>query len=138
MTSLDPNFERPAYRYGRLFNVLERIQENATGGGGVERTFGSAMTSPVSTLPRLIGRAKQAHLPKLKRDKPGLYYWFQETLTEILEKPEPLGGFKTRLEPEEQGLFVLGYYHQRAHRKSDEEAKTEMTETSINNSNSKE
>lgn len=133
MSKLDPSFDNPAYLYGRLFYLLERIQNAASGGGGVERTFGSAMTSPISALPRLVARAKQAHLPKLHRDSPGLYFWFQQQMTEVLDKLDPNVSFQTRLQPEEQGLFVLGYYHQRAQKKETVENEESTTQSNSNN-----
>ncbi|MDP8240026.1 MAG: type I-C CRISPR-associated protein Cas8c/Csd1 [Candidatus Hatepunaea meridiana] len=129
MVSLDDNCKDSAYLYGRLFYVLEWAQEEATGGEGVERTFGSAMTSPVSTLPRLIARAKQAHLPKLRRDKPVSYRWLQRLLTDILDGLSPSDVSTVRYEAEEQSLFVLGYYHQRANRfRKKEDKEKEQTE----------
>ncbi|MBM3328909.1 MAG: type I-C CRISPR-associated protein Cas8c/Csd1 [Calditrichaeota bacterium] len=115
MVKLDPQLDEPAYLYGRLFHELERIQEEAASGvNSVERTFGTAVSTPVSALPRLIARARQAHLPKLHRDKKGMAVNFEKRLGEILGLLSPQHAFKSRLTAEEQGLFVLGYWHQKA------------------------
>jgi len=129
MIKLDTEFDNPAYLYGRLFFVLEQIQDEATGGSGVERTFGSALMSPVNTLPRLLARAKQAHLPKLRRDKRKAFMRYEKLLNEIQGKLSPAEGFLTRLRAEEQGYFILGYWHQSAQKWADiEEAKQRKAE----------
>ena len=115
MVKLDPNNEEPAYLYGRLFNVLEQIQEAATGGDSVERTFGTAIMSPVSTLPRQIARST-VHLRKLMRDKRGAAVNYSKLLSEIQGKLGANPAFKKQLDSHEQGLFVLGYWHQNAAR----------------------
>jgi len=122
MVKLDLNCDSPAYLYGRLFNVLEQIQHEASGGDSVERTFGTAVMSPVSTLPRLTARAKQAHLPKLRRDKGAAYVRFEKLLDEIIGQLGSEHAFQIKLNAEEQGLFILGYYHQNAHRWEEIEA----------------
>jgi CRISPR-associated protein Csd1 len=115
MVKLDIQCEEPAYLYGRLFNVLEQIQEGATGGDSVERTFGTAVMSPVSTLPRLIARCN-VHLRKLKRDKPGQAVNLGKLMNEIQSKITTEHAFLTRLNAQQQGMFVLGYWHQNAAR----------------------
>ena len=57
-------------------------------------------------------RGVQPHLSKLQRDRRGAYFALQQRLEEIL------GGvsqFPRTLTLEGQGLFTLGYYHQRAY-----------------------
>jgi CRISPR-associated protein Csd1 len=115
MIKLDITQEEPAYLYGRLFNVLEQIQEAATGGDSVERTFGTAIMSPVSTLPRQIARST-VHIRKLMRDKPGYAVHYNKLLSEIQGKLDVTSAFKKQLDAHEQGLFVLGYWHQNAAR----------------------
>ena len=115
MIKLDLNNEEPAYLYGRLFNVLEQIQEAATGGDSVERTFGTAIMSPVSTLPSQIARST-VHIRKLMRDKRGAAINYSKLLSEIQSKLGVDPAFKKQLDAHEQGLFVLGYWHQHAAR----------------------
>ena len=56
----------------------------------------------------------QKHLSKLRRDeeKKGTYVYLDRNIEEIVTALEakPLPAF---LEPTEQGLFSIGYYHQR-------------------------
>lgn len=104
---LDRESPAPGYRLGRLLAVLERLQGEANRGINktiVDRYYGAASTRPVTVFPSLIHLA-QHHAGKLK--SPG---FFQKELGEVLEG---LQAFPARLSLEEQGLFALGYYHQR-------------------------
>ena len=94
------------YRLGRLFAALEKLQEEATNPGATirDRYFGAASASPGTVFARLI-RGAQAHVSKAKR---GVY--FEKLIQEILA---PVGSFPASLTLEQQGLFALGYYHQR-------------------------
>lgn len=114
MVKLDETCEEPAYLYGRLFFELEQIQWDAVGVVNVERAFGTAVSSPLTALPRLLTRAKQAHLPKLRRDEPAKFTHHERTLNAILGRLGVEHAFKVRLNDQEQGMFVLGYWHQRA------------------------
>lgn len=116
---LDPANTRPAYRLGRLFAVLEKIQEESAGGSLNktirERYYGAASSSPASVLPLLL-KLKNHHLAKLDdRGQRMLYRAFQDhrpddyiaqVLAEVAEIP-------AHLALAEQGHFALGYYHQR-------------------------
>ncbi|WP_405108034.1 type I-C CRISPR-associated protein Cas8c/Csd1 [Paenibacillus sp. FSL K6-1217] len=103
-----------AYRLGRLFAVLERAQIEASGGYGKlnttikDRYFSSASTTPLAVFPNLI-RLAQAHIsnPKAKFGK------FRDR--DIGEVLSGVPKFPTHLNLEEQGLFILGYYHQAQH-----------------------
>lgn len=106
---LDMSQNEPAYRLGRLFATLERIQEQAQPGINAtirDRYYGAASTTPVAVFTTLL-RLKNAHLKKLAQ--PQLVF-FEKLIGEILE---PLQGFPRQLALAEQGQFALGYYHQR-------------------------
>jgi len=106
---LDMSQAEPAYRLGRLFAALERIQEQAQPGINAtirDRYYGAASTTPVAVFTTLL-RLKNAHLKKLPQ--PQLVF-FEKLIGEILE---PLQGFPRQLQLAEQGQFALGYYHQR-------------------------
>lgn len=114
MVQLDPQHPRPAYHCGRLLAVLEQAQRAAIPGINatiVDRFFGTASTAPGSVFPRLI-RGAQPHLAKLERDRPGMGRALQRRLEDVLA---PIATFPTVLTLMDQGLFALGYYHQRAH-----------------------
>jgi CRISPR-associated protein Csd1 len=110
-TMLDPDNTDPAYLLGRLFAALEKTQDNALGNlntGIRDRFYSAASATPVSVFPRLI-RTYQHHLSKLNggakvnRDK-----LVQEILSSISGE-----GFPSQLSLKKQGIFAIGYYHQR-------------------------
>ncbi len=113
MMQLDPEHPSPAYHCGRLLAVLEEVQRLAIPGAKatiVDRFYGTASSAPASVFGRLL-RGAQPHLATLKRDRPGAYVVLQQRLEEVQSR---LAGFPTTLTLKEQGLFALGYYHQRA------------------------
>ena len=115
MTQLNPEQREPAYLCGRLLAVLEEIQEKAADGKInttiVDRYYGTASTAPATVFGRLI-HLSQHHLGKLRSTKWGNTK-YQKKLSEVLGG---LDEFPTTLSPQEQGLFALGYYHERADR----------------------
>jgi CRISPR-associated protein Csd1 len=115
MVQLDPDSPNLAYRCGRLLAVLEQIQRQAIPSAGqtiVDRFFGTASSAPASVFGRLL-RGAQPHLAKLERDRRGPYIALQRRLEEI-QAGLPASGFPRTLTLEDQGIFALGYYHQRA------------------------
>ncbi|MGI8914391.1 MAG: type I-C CRISPR-associated protein Cas8c/Csd1 [Chloroflexota bacterium] len=117
MVGLDETNIDPAYRCGRLLAVLEEIQRRAVQGVKatvVDRYFGTASSAPASVFGRLM-RGAQPHLSKLERDRHGTYVGLQAQLEDVLSG---LTTFPRTLTLTEQGLFSLGYYHQRAHNRA--------------------
>jgi len=108
--SLDPSNPNPAYRLGRLFAVLERVQEAASPGINAtirDRYFGAASTTPVTVFPRLL-KLSNHHLSKL--DNRGQVVNLEKKIGEIVDG---LQDFPKLLDLPDQGRFSLGYYHQR-------------------------
>lgn len=109
--ALDTNRNDTPYLLGRLFAILERTQENASN-NTLNRTikdssFGAALATPAAVFPRLI-KLSNHHLNKIefagqrtKREKE-----LGEVLGRMTDFPRTLG-------LEAQGLFAIGYYHQR-------------------------
>lgn len=102
----------PAYVLGRLFAVLEKVQQEAIGDVNAsikDRYFTSACASPSSVFPVLL-RLSQHHIAKAEYG-----YSSDRRIQDILnlldveKNPIP-----SHLTLDEQGVFVLGYYHQRA------------------------
>ena len=108
--ALDITLPSVGYQLGRLFAVLEKIQEEANPGINTtirERYYAAACSAPVTVFANLM-RLKNHHLAKLDR-KPRVIE-FEQLLGEIIEK---LDGFPAHLDLHEQGMFAIGYYHQR-------------------------
>lgn len=109
--SLDKDNTNPGYRTGRLFAVLEKIQEEASPGINAtirDRYYSSASGTPASVFPILL-RMKVHHLGKL--EKRGEVY-FEKLLGEIMGEVAA-AGFPAQLSLQDQGRFAIGYYHQR-------------------------
>lgn len=107
---LDLENTSPAYRLGRLFAALEKIQEEASPGLNAtirERYYGAASSTPVAVFTTLL-RLKNHHLAKLTNR--GRAVNFERLLGEIMGG---LNDFPKHLSLPEQGRFALGYYHQR-------------------------
>ncbi len=109
--SLDISNKNPGYRLGRLFAVLEKIQEDANPGLNAtirDRFYGAASSNPVAVFPQLL-KLKNHHIAKL--DNAGFKIAHERRLTEIMD------GFGTEmpahLTMDEQARFAIGYYHQR-------------------------
>ncbi|RYG30838.1 hypothetical protein EON81_24140 [bacterium] len=119
LASLNLDSNEPAYHCGRLLAVLDNIQRayfkvenreiNRT---VVDRNYGGLSTAPGVNFGPLLGDATQAHLGKLQRNKrtQGTYLALERELRDVLEK---LPEFPQTLNHIEQGLFALGFYHQR-------------------------
>lgn len=108
--ALNVNQTSGGYQLGRLFAVLEKIQEEANPGINAtirERFYGSACATPVTVFANLL-RLKNHHLAKLENR--GRAVNFERLLGEIMGN---LNDFPPHLNLHEQGLFAIGYYHQR-------------------------
>jgi CRISPR-associated protein Csd1 len=111
--SLDTNRTESAYLLGRLFAALEKTQEDALPGINAsirDRFYSAASATPGSVFPRLL-RTYQHHLSKATSEGGQGYKVNRERLVqEIMGK---LQGMPAHLALEGQGLFAIGYYHQR-------------------------
>lgn len=102
-----------AYVLGRLFAVLESIQLDANPGIKAtirDRYFNAACATPASVFPILF-KLKNSHIKKLEREKESSKIYYEKLLMSIMEKLS-LENYPQRLSLEEQGKFILGYYHQ--------------------------
>jgi CRISPR-associated protein Csd1 len=110
--SLDREQKSRGYVLGRLFAVLEKIQEEAGLSGIRERYYGAACGAPVTVFPTLL-RLKNHHIAKLENR--GRAVNLEKLIAEILSL---IPGSNSMPYPayfnlQEQGLFAVGYYHQR-------------------------
>lgn len=109
------------YRLGRLFAVLEALQSEAFKDNNnrdskpnttiKDQFFSSACATPVVAFPIIVGRA-QNHLRKLKaKNKEGLARYYSGMMDEIIGNFGE--SYPAHLSLEDQGIFQIGYYHQR-------------------------
>jgi CRISPR-associated protein Csd1 len=108
--SLDPENLSPGYRLGRLFAILEKIQEDAQPGINAtirDRFYGAASSSPSTVFPQLL-KLKNHHLAKLS--KPDFRRFYEIRLGEVFDG---LQAMPSHLPMDEQARFAIGYYHQR-------------------------
>jgi len=110
--SLDPDNTDIAYRLGRLFAVLERIQEEANPRINAtirDRYFGAASSNPMTVFPTLL-RLKNHHLGKLGKGRAKNLETLIGSITDALPGSNP---FPAVFDLAAQGRFAVGYYHQR-------------------------
>lgn len=132
--NLDPSFENEndtmAYHCGRLLAHLEGIQKAALGDINttlIDRYFSAAAHTPGKVFGELVKDA-QAHLRKLRVTKPGTHEALQQRMEGIMVKFYSAEHFPNTLTMQQQSIFSLGYYHQRAaNRKEALERKAENT-----------
>lgn len=110
--SLDERNTDVPYLLGRLFAALERLQGEAQGDINAtirDKFFGSASSTPALVFPRLL-RLSVHHAAKASSG--GRDPWVEIVKARIIDQ---LPGVKLpqTLSLEEQGLFAIGYYHQR-------------------------
>jgi CRISPR-associated protein Csd1 len=108
--SLDKTNFNQAYLCGRLFAVLEKLQQAASG-NSLNRTikdsyFASASSKPSLVFPKLIILA-QNHLKKTS-EKESIF--FSKLIQEIISGIN--GEFPDSFKLEDQGRFMIGYYQQ--------------------------
>ena len=107
--SLDRENTNVGYRLGRLFAVLEKVQEEANPGLNAtirDKFYASASSTPNAVYGNLM-RFKNHHLGKLSQ---GRMIYFEKLLGDIISE---IPSFPAHLTLNDQGQFAIGYYHQR-------------------------
>ncbi|TCZ53906.1 type I-C CRISPR-associated protein Cas8c/Csd1 [Roseicella aquatilis] len=116
--SLDRENPHPAYQLGRMFAMAEIAQRMALGKEVKatirDRYFGAASATPAGVFPLLL-RGMQHHLSRLRKDGKGGF--IEREMDQIAAQLPP--DLPRSLRLEEQGRFVIGYYHQRKARVGD-------------------
>ena len=108
--SLDTNNTNTGYCLGRLFAVLEKVQEEASPGINAtirDKFYGSASSAPVTVFPHLI-KIKQHHIAKFENK--GRAVNLEKIIGNIVDN---IKDFPSHLSLDDQGRFAVGYYHQR-------------------------
>lgn len=123
----DPDDPNPARRLGRLFAVIERAQASALGGElnatVADKFLGAASATPGKVMAQLIRAAREHHIKRLRNGHADAK-WIKDSAharrtASALERDIGLlvagfsDGFPAQLSPEEQGLFLVGYYQER-------------------------
>lgn len=112
-----------AYRLGRLFAVLEIAQRAALGNLNAsirDRYYSGASTTPNSIFPMLMKNYKNHHSDLRKgkkaewvKDAPKTAGWLEKEIGQITSNFDSSSPFPRTMNLEQQGRFVIGYYHQR-------------------------
>jgi len=138
-----------AYRLGRLFAVLEIAQRAALGDLNAtirDRYYGGASTTPNSIFPMLMKNYKNHHADLRKgkkaervgedhgrqppadraKDAQKTAGWVEKEIGQITLNFDSARPFPRTMNLEQQGRFVIGYYHQRftKHKDAPEEVAT--------------
>ena len=106
---LNKKNQNQGYLCGRLFAVLDKIQEDAYGIHSIrERYMNSASATPAMVFSTILNLSTH-HLEKLNS---GGQIFYEKLKQEIISKLDA-DGFPTHLDLQDQGRFFVGYYHQR-------------------------
>lgn len=109
-TMLDKSNTNQGYLCGRLFAVLDKIQEDANGISSIrERYMNAASATPASVFATILNLSSH-HMEKLANESRRIFY--EKIKQEIIDKI-PATGFPAHLDLQDQGRFFIGYYHQR-------------------------
>ena len=105
---LDKENHNQGYLCGRLFAVLDKIQEDANGIHTIrERYMNSASATPAMVFATILNLSLH-HLEKLSA---GGRIKYEKLKQEIISKLNA-DGFPAHLSLQDQGRFFVGYYHQ--------------------------
>lgn len=112
--SLDPNRTDRPYLLGRLFAVLEKAQEEAIPNANAtikDRYLAAAAATPGQIFHMLLKNSAN-HIAKLKKDseKKGRAFHYDVMTQDIIAG---FSDYPKTMKADEQGLFMIGYYHQR-------------------------
>ncbi len=125
--SLNEQSTIPAYLLGRMFAVLEKVQQEAIGDMNAsikDRYFTSACASPKTVFPTLL-RLSQHWISKAEYG-----YASDNRIEKIMNLLDiEKNPFPSHLTLDQQGIFVIGYYHQRTAFYVKNNTSSETTET---------
>ena len=122
--SLNEDNPNTAYQLGRLFSLLEKVQKDALGNLNAsirDRYFGSASATPAAVFPLLL-RLSRHHIAKAKYGEV-----IDRRIQDVMNR---INVFPAHLNLDDQGQFILGYYHQNQanYAKSEQKNKAEIGE----------
>ena len=107
---LDKDNTNQGYLCGRLFAVLDRIQEDANNINSIrERYMNAASSTPASVFATILNLSSH-HSENLSNEGKKVFY--EKIKQEIIDKISA-DGFPAHLDLQDQGRFFVGYYHQK-------------------------
>lgn len=107
---LDKDNTNQGYLCGRLFAVLDKVQEDANHINSIRERYMNAASSTPATVFATILNLSTHHAENLKNEGSKVYY--EKLKQEIISKISA-DGFPAHLNLQDQGRFFVGYYHQR-------------------------
>lgn len=111
--AMDPDNKTPGYRLGRLLAVLENTQRLALGRNLnatiKDKYYGAASATPAAVFPSMMDLFHK-HCRKARDERPGAVVNREKEVDAILAGLESI---PVHLDLKGQGMFVLGYHHER-------------------------
>ena len=105
---IDKENTNQGYLCGRLFAVLDKIQDDANRQHSIrERYMNAASSTPAAVFATILNLSSH-HSEKLNE---GRKIFFEKIKQEIIDKISA-DGFPAHLDLQDQGRFFVGYYHQ--------------------------
>lgn len=105
---LDKENKNQGYLCGRLFAVLDKIQDDANNQHSIRDRYMNAASATPSTVFATILNLSSHHSEKLSN---GSKVFYEKLKQEIIDKISA-AGFPAHLNLQDQGRFFVGYYHQ--------------------------
>lgn len=105
---LDNQNDNQGYLCGRLFAILDKIQDDANNINSIRERYMNAASATPATVFATILNLSVHHSEKLDKGKQ-IYY--EKLKQEIMDKISAKG-FPSRMDLQDQGRFFVGYYHQ--------------------------
>lgn len=112
---LDKENQNQGYLCGRLFAVLEKLQDAANKQDTIRSSYMNAASSTPSAIFPTILKLSNSHYSKLAKDRRGLANFFDNQKKEIIAQ---LKEFPDTLDLNDQGKFFIGYYHQKNYKEN--------------------
>jgi CRISPR-associated protein Csd1 len=117
LVALDRDEPNVGYRLGRLFALLDYAQYLSVGSvnaGIKEKFFASASSTPRRIFPSLL-RMSQNHLSDARKSPEtlGRATYIDTEIKQVMDGLEAHVPFPTTLTLDDQGRFIVGFYHQR-------------------------
>lgn len=127
--TLNAQTSNKPYILGRLFSVLEKLQKEASGGKLNatirDKYFAAACANPASVFPTVL-KLSMHHAAKLDNA-----VFYEKLKTALLGKLDAETPFPKALGLDDQGRFILGYYHQTQDLYTKKENKTTEEEANV-------